>query len=1312
MRSYTCAVQSDGSSAPDASIAAAVDSAFEGLVSAAAALEVSRAEQARYASEMPLQEKTRHAQALRQVREQRDRVVREAIERRDARVTAAQGRHTRHSDRMREQHREAVGKVQDLAENQLEEAQSQLERALWMAETIYDSSEQGPREKFERTKASLHAATDAVRGALAAMEALARKSAHGAALRGAAPVPIEVASGTAWPDVAQEAVSRAQQAHAELAAARMLRLARPPVLAGLCVVALVAGAALGLAVGGALGITVPLPLVESAAAGRAIVGAVILFVLMAAASMAMWAGASATVRRCGGMAQGARSALESCASSALEEAERVRSQEEWAREQERDAAVARAHARWDPVIARISRRQGELMQEFEAKYGGVARQLDAQRDAETAAAEQECVAALEAARRNHDEACAAESAAHAATMERLRQELAAMRQASASAWRDAQARWSDALAQCSDRTNDAFPPWDSPAWRSAAMAAPPDAPAAAPVGRVHVHLPSIPGAVPTEPDYAWPAGTSIDASLPLCLALPERGSLLVDTDLAGRTAGIAMLHQVMLRLLTTLPAGKVQFLLLDPVGMGESFAGFMHLADESDAIIGGRIWSEPRHIEQRLADVSEHLETVIQKYLRDEFPSLDAYNRRAGEIAEPYRFVVMCDFPASLTEEAARRLSAISAGGARCGVHTLILRDARQQDVTGCDLAMMRQRSLCIASDASGWVARTPPLAGLRVTPAPSPAGADAIDLVRRIGKRAAESTRVEVPFAAIAPAGDALWTESSARRLSVALGRAGATRLQKLTLGEGTRQHVLIAGRTGSGKSTLLHALITNLALHYSPDEVEMWLIDFKKGVEFRTYATHRLPHARVVAIESDREFGISVLQGLDAELKRRGDLFRAAGVQDLAGYRAARPADPMPRALLIIDEFQELFIEDDHVAQEAGALLDRIVRQGRAFGMHAVLGSQTLGGAYTIARTTMGQMGVRIALQCNESDSQLILSDDNLAARLLARPGEAIYNDAGGLLEGNSPFQVVWLGDRERDARLEAVVHRAAQSQRRAPLVIFEGNAPVQLAECAPLQAARTARDAAAPDALAPKVWLGEAVAISEPTHITLHRRGGANALVVSQDEEQAVAMGIAAIESVAAQCPRAQLVIVDSTTPDQPTFGALERCASAAGIAVRAVRPVDVGEALADVARAVAERESSQRVTDHAIIVMVHGLQRVRALRRNEDDYSFGGGDAPPSPDRVLAAVAREGPALGIHSWIWIDNGASLSRAIDRSTLREFDWRVLFQCSAADSSALVDSGIASRLGPSRALLHDELSGRNEKFRPWALPASAVRG
>src|SRR5262249_24327442 len=122
------------------------------------------------------------------------------------------------------------------------------------------------------------------------------------------------------------------------------------------------------------------------------------------------------------------------------------------------------------------------------------------------------------------------------------------------------------------------------------------------------------------------------------------------------------------------------------------------------------------------------------------------------------------------------------------------------------------------------------------------------------VGEKAREAARVEVPFEFIAAAKDQWWTQHSRGGLNVPLGRAGATKRQHLRLGQGTAQHVLVAGKTGSGKSTLMHALITNAALFYSPEELELYLIDFKKGVEFRTYAAHELPHARVVAIESER--------------------------------------------------------------------------------------------------------------------------------------------------------------------------------------------------------------------------------------------------------------------------------------------------------------------------------------------------------------------------------------------------------------------------------------------------------------------------
>src|SRR6185295_1465391 len=118
---------------------------------------------------------------------------------------------------------------------------------------------------------------------------------------------------------------------------------------------------------------------------------------------------------------------------------------------------------------------------------------------------------------------------------------------------------------------------------------------------------------------------------------------------------------------------------------------------------------------------------------------------------------------------------------------------------------------------------------------------------------------------------------------------------------------------------------------------------------------------------------------------------------------------------------------------------------------GIHVLLGSQTLGGAYTVARTTLGQMVIRIALQCNEADAYLIMDDNNPAPRLLSRPGEGIYNDTAGTLEGNSPFQAVWLPDEVRDVHLGKIRERADQrgANRHPGPIVFEGNAPADVRE-----------------------------------------------------------------------------------------------------------------------------------------------------------------------------------------------------------------------------------------------------------------------
>ena len=74
--------------------------------------------------------------------------------------------------------------------------------------------------------------------------------------------------------------------------------------------------------------------------------------------------------------------------------------------------------------------------------------------------------------------------------------------------------------------------------------------------------------------------------------------------------------------------------------------------------------------------------------------------------------------------------------------------------------------------------------------------------------------------------------------------------------------------------------------------------------------------------------------------------------------------------------------------------------------------------------------------------------------------------------------------------------------------------------------------------------------------------------------------------------------------------------------------------------------------------------------------------------------------------MHTLIWCDTLTNLQRAFDRGSMRELALRVAFQMNVADSSNLIDSPAASKLGLHRALLCSEEEGKVEKFRPYDVP------
>jgi ABC-type multidrug transport system fused ATPase/permease subunit len=800
--------------------------------------------------------------------------------------------------------------------------------------------------------------------------------------------------------------------------------------------------------------------------------------------------------------------------------------------------------------------------------------------------------------------------------------------------------------------------------------------------------------------------------LPATLSFPNNCSMFIQSTHTKKATAVGLIKSVMARLFISQPAGSVHFNIFDPIGLGENFVGFMHAVDYEKALVGGRIWTQQDHIQKCLNDLTAHMENVIQKYLRNEYETIEEYNQQAGELAEPYRFLVVADFPTNFNDESIRLLKSIINSGPKCGVYTLIVCDQNETLPGGISQEDLSQNGVYLISVDDGFQWQNDILKKIPLEVDVPPDEDSLTEIVQTVGSASIDSTKVEVPFELIAPKDHEVWSKSCTDEIDISIGRAGASRLQNLRLGKGVNQHILIAGKTGSGKSTLFHVMITNLGLWYSPDEIELYLIDFKQGVEFKTYATHKFPHAKVVAIESDREFGLSILQKLDLEMTQRGDVFRQARVQDIASYRN-ESGKTLSRIVLIVDEFQILFAEEDKIAQDSVMLLEKLVRQGRAFGIHIILGSQSLAGTAGISRSIMGQMAVRIAMHCSEMDTQYILNEDNYVASRLTRPGEAVYNDAGGLVVGNNPFQTAWLPKSTQNEYLARIKDHSEQAGiAESSMIVFEGNVPADIANnqilAANLENASKIEDTAKNP---PVVYLGEPITIKSPTSVSFQRQNGANLLIVGQQEIAMTGVLCSTVISLLSSLSpsHSKFIIFDDNTSDSAVSEKIRTICNHFEHDCRFVNPGDVEDVIGELSQQLKDRLDGHVEETPSVFLIFLKLQHCRKLYRKEEDWSFNpSSEETVNVNKQFAEILQEGPLLGIHTIAGVDTFNTTERVFSRQTIREFNNRVLFQMSASDSNNFIDSPIANQLGFQRALLYNEEQGILEKFRYYAPPDS----
>ena len=481
-----------------------------------------------------------------------------------------------------------------------------------------------------------------------------------------------------------------------------------------------------------------------------------------------------------------------------------------------------------------------------------------------------------------------------------------------------------------------------------------------------------------------------------------------------------LIHKVLLRLMYSLPADKQEYYVFDPMGLGKSVWNFNRLFSSGKVFPQKKVMSTSTELKEALKDVMEYMQSLYAGTFNMESycNNWDSYNRflyskNKSKKMLPYKVFLFFNVPDGMDAECFDMFRKLLFHGEECGFLVLfsfndVILQAEDSKMKAQEL-MLKQ---CIDNSLPLHVVLDKTISDVKFKKLnvinvgeKFPTEDKLVGLLYDFNEVIKQNNNSMFSFDDLLQHSD-LFSHKSSEGLSFPCGYSTSGGFETIIEINDRFTHYLIGGTTGSGKSNLLHNIITSACWNYSPEQLNVYLLDFKEGVEFSRYANPLLPHASLIATEADTEYGVSVLDHLIDVKSERYSLFKKSECKDISAFLKKNPTEILPRILVIIDEFQVLFEgkEKDRTIEK----LTILAKQGRACGIHLILATQSLKGIDF--GTISPQFSGRIALKCSAEDSKQLLggiTTNNEEASELEIPF-AILNTSQGSKAGNNKFAV----------------------------------------------------------------------------------------------------------------------------------------------------------------------------------------------------------------------------------------------------------------------------------------------------------------